>query len=364
MKHIVFLFILLSTVSFAFAQEDTITLGGIFGLSGSAARYGEWGSRGVQIAVEEINQRGGVKGKKLKLYVEDDQSSPAKAISAYQKLSSLHDISFFLTMQSSVALALSPHSNRDKNVQIDFTATTPSYSSPDDFTFRTGVLATQLAEDIARYMYDTRAVTETGCLYIENDYGAGMLEAFKKYYKGKILFEEPFREGESDYRSYLLKLKSRNVRDIWLIGHLREDGVIVRQAYELGMDVRFFTDVYSVEGPDFLDIAGEVAKNIYYVAPTFHGDSAGSRAQHLAKTYRDQFGEEATYLVAQAYDAVYAFMHAIRACDKPSSQCVKDKLYEVEFEGASGRIAFDRNGDTKKELAVKEVLRGSYRSVK
>ncbi|MCB0332496.1 MAG: ABC transporter substrate-binding protein [Bdellovibrionales bacterium] len=337
------------------AQEQTIALGGIFGLSGSAARYGEWGNRGVQLAIEEINQQGGIRGRQLKVYIEDDQSSPAKAITAYKKLTSLHDVSFFLTMQSSVALALSPHSNRDKNVQIDFTATTPSYSSPDDYTFRTGVLATQLAEDIAQYMYKTSGVKETGCLYIENDYGAGMLQAFKKYYKGKILFEEPFREGESDYRAYLLKLKSKNIRDIWLIGHLREDGVIVRQAHELGMALRFFTDVYSVEGPDFLDIAGEVAQNIFYVAPTFHGNKGGTVAEHLAQLYRNRFGEDATYLVAQAYDAVYAFAHALKACDELSPTCVKDQLYKTEFEGASGTITFDRNGDTKKELTIKEL---------
>ena len=116
MPKLLFLATLLLSAS-AQAQQ-TIKIGANFGLTGSVARYGEWATRGINLALEEINGRGGVLGKNLEVEFEDSEGSTSKAVTAYHKLRNLDSIQFLLTYQSSIALALAPLANRDSVVQL------------------------------------------------------------------------------------------------------------------------------------------------------------------------------------------------------------------------------------------------------
>ena len=118
----------------AIASADII-IGADFGLSGSVARYGEWVTRGVNLAVNHVNKHGGIIGEPIKIIYEDNQGAPAQAVSAFQKLSSLEKVKFILTYQSSIALAVAPLANKHHIVQMDVSAFSPSYSTPNDFTF-------------------------------------------------------------------------------------------------------------------------------------------------------------------------------------------------------------------------------------
>ena len=359
MRYLFLLLGLLSTLAAVQAQE-VVTIGANFGLSGNVAQYGEWATRGITLALEEINEQSETRGRKLEVTFEDSAGSPAKAVTAYHKLRNLNSIQFLLTYQSSIALAIAPLANKDNIVQIDFSATTPLYSSPNDFTFRTGVVATQLAEDIATILADKLGIKEIGCLYIENDFGEGMYRAFQEKFSGTIIAAESFKSEESDYRPQLLKLKKAKVKNIWLVSHLRESGLIVRQARELGMKAEFFSDSYSVEGSDFLKLAGSASEGVRFIAPHFNPEGEGKVLRSFVERYKAEYREDPTYFAAQAYDATRAFAEAMQQCDAAIAACVKKQLYKIDFEGASGRIKFDRNGDVSKETTLMKVERGQF----
>ena len=342
------------------SAEETIVIGADIGLTGNVAQYGEWATRGIAIAVEEINNTGGIAARKLEVRFEDSAGNPSKAVTAYHKLRDVDAIQFLLTYQSSIALAVAPLSNRDKVVQMDFSATSPLYSSSNDFTFRTGIVASQLAEDAARELSEKQKVGTVGCMYIENEFGEGMYRVFREKFPGQIVAAESFRAEEADYRPQLLKLKASKVKNIWLVGHLRESGLIVRQAEELGMDVKFFSDSYSVQGADFLKVAGTASEGVTFIAPRFDPDGKNSTLKSFVARYRATHQEDPTYFSAQAYDAVRAFSEALAQCEKSDALCVKDRLYQIDFEGASGRIKFDINGDVVKETAVMQVRDGKF----
>ena len=341
--------------------DEPIKVGAIFGLSGSVAQYGEWTRRGVEIARDTINNDGGIGGHRVELVFEDNQGQPAVAASAFDKLVNISRLQFIMTYQSSIALAVAPLANRAKVVQMDVSAFSPKYSSPNDFTFRTGVLVSDLSTALARAMSERFHVQRAALLYIENDKGESGAQSFRDAFYGSLALDESFRPNESDFRSLLIKVRKTGVRDLVLSAHLIESGTLLKQAKELGLELRVFSDVYSVEGSEFLKTAGSAADNIFYIAPQFSADKVLSIAHKFAEEYEQRFAEPPTFFAAQAYDGLFALAVAMRACQQVGSECVRAKLGEISFEGASGPIRFDLNGDVRdKPLCFKRVSGGRF----
>lgn len=323
-------------------------------MSGDVARYGEWATNGINLAVEEINNHG-VDGRKIEVVFEDSKGKPAEAVSAYQKLRNVDQVHYVITYQSSIALAVAPLANQDQVIQMDVSATTPAYSSPGDYTFRTSIIATKLAEQAAELLLGNLNAPRIGLLTINNDFGKGMAKAFRDSYQGTIVVEEVFQENETDFRAVLGKFKNKNISHIFLVGHLKSAGLIVKQAKELGINIPFLSEVHSVEGPDFLSNAQDAAEGIIYVAPKFDPNEKISNVASFVTQYRERYNTEPTYFAAQAYDGVMALAHAWEKCEPEDTNCVKNVLPSIDFEGASGRIKFDRNGDVDKPVELKTV---------
>jgi branched-chain amino acid transport system substrate-binding protein len=336
---------------------ETIKIGAVFGLSGGMARYGQWASNGASLAAEKLNSAGGAQARQVELVFEDNQGQAALAVSAFQKLLSLQKIKLVLTYQSSIALAIAPLANRAEVVQMDVSAFSPAYSSPDDFTFRTGILAADLAEAAARIIFDKFEITNVGVFYIENEKGLAGYQAFRDAYKGKIAFAESFAVGETDYRSVLLRAKAVRLQDVWVTGHFQETGLLVKQAAELGLKLRVFSDVYSVEGLDFLQSAGAAAEGLIYSAPQFES-SQEPQVVTFRREYQARFAEQPAFLAAQAYDGMWALGQALQLCEAVTAECVKEKLYQLSFQGASGLIRFDRDGDVRGKAVEIRTIRG------
>ena len=334
------------------SAEEPVKLGAIYSMSGTVAQYGTWASNGAQLAVEDADYP-------IELIVEDSAGEATKAISAYQKLRTIDRVPIVSTMISTVALAVKPRATRDNVIQIDVSATAPGYSSPDGYQFRTGIHASQLATAAADYVGKQRAFQEIGCLYIENEFGQGMYNVFEQTYSGTIAVSETFRSGDSDFRTQLLKLKQAKVRAIWLVGSARESGLLVAQARQLGLDVPFFSDVYSIETPAFFAGVHDPGE-IYYLAPRFDANSPAKSTKDFVRKYKATFGETPTAYAAQAYDAVIAMAKALQKCEGPNTTCLLRALRQLDFEGASGKINFDSSGDVFKELEIKKPVAGKF----
>ena len=331
-----------------------VRVGVILGITGSSARYGEWALRGINLATDEINRAGGINGKQLKLVVEDCQGLANTAVTAFYKLQTTNRINFVITNQSSVALAIAPLANKNKIVQMDVSAFSPLYSTPDDFTFRTGVLANQLSSEISRLIFDQFKLAKIAVLYIENEKGEAGRKSFRNSYRGEIAFEESFKQNETDFRLILSRLKATKLKALFLSAHNKEAGVLVRQAKELGLNLKIFSDVYSIEGQDFLDGAQGAGEGVIYSYPKLSTEQAGLK---LADQYLKLYREEPSFSVAQAYDGVIALAHAMKKCgNELTPVCVKQELYSIKFAGASGPIVFDSFGDVSaKEIELKIV---------
>ncbi len=354
-----FVLILALILGFSVASaDDTLQIGSIFPMSGDAAPYGEWAANGAQLAIEKVNADSQFQ---IKNIVEDCKGKPADAVTSYRRLRDTKGVTIVLTEMSSVALAISPLANKDRVVQMDVSASTPEYSSPDDNTFRTGIIATQLGGDMAEIVSKQFGVSRIGILYIDNAKGLAGYESFKRKFSGDIPVVESFRESETDYKPLLTKLMSKRIADVWISGHMKETALIIKQAAEMNFRPRWLSDVYSIEGAEFLDTAKELSDGIIYISPVFDPKSSDPVVVSFVKGYQTRFKEAPNYFAAQAYDGIMAIAAAAEKCfPEKRTECIKDELYALDFEGASGRIKFDRFGDVVKSTELKVVRNGKF----
>lgn len=339
--------------------DNAVTIGAVLAQTGSAASYGEWTKNGIEIAVDQINNEGGIDGKKVKVIYGDSQGVAKEAVSAYKLLSENKNMKSVITMMSAVAMAVKPLAQEDNIVQMEVSATVSGYSTPNDLSYRVGVTSYQLAKEVASVSYNKFNSKNIALLYINNEYGKGMRDKVKEYYKGNILVEESFDQGGSDFRTSVLKVKQQEgqIEQIIMIGHLKESGILVKQLREGGVRTKILADLYTVKGPDFLSTAGSYSGGVVFVDSKYDANQ-NNTAKVFNEEYKKRFGKESTYYSAQAYDSLMSVALANKGCD--NNQCVKTKLDNLDFEGASGKIKFDQNGDVEKELVLKVIKDGNY----
>ena len=356
------LILLLVSLPCHFCIADPIVIGEIFGVSGAWSRFGEWYTRGAALGLEAINASGGVHGNSITFSLQDSEGMPVKAVSGFRNLVTLQSVQYLLTANSSVALAIAPLANRAGVVQMEVSATSLLYSTPNDYTFRTGVLVTPLIEKIVEYLNTLPKEQRVAVLSIENDKGEAGRTCFKNTFKGNIVLEETYKQTEPDFRPLLMKVVQSKADTIFISGLSSDTGLIVLQASQLGIKAKIFSDAYSVESPDFLKIAKQSANEIIYSVPSL-GDSI--LAKNFHETYVKTFKEQPSFIAAQSFDAVYSLALAMRMCDQVSPSCVKEALSKVSFDGASGHIQFNEMGDViSKNVELKVIRNGEFQLLK
>ena len=352
---------LMLTVFFAVhgpVLADDISVGAILQLGGATNQYGVWVARGVEIARDEINARGGVRGKKLKIVFEASENKAARAVTAFRKLMEVDRVAALLTNGSPVAMAIGPLANQRKIVQMELAAVTEHFRTPHDYTFRIAVSAAPLAKRLARYLIEKR-LTAAGVLTVADDYGESMAEFFGKDFAargGRVAASETFLNEDTDFKPQLMRMRGSRVRALVVAGRFEPMMGILKQAREVGLTVPIVSDHYSIESEQVLKVAGANAEGVAYAAP-FMDRTRPAAAAFIAR-YRERYGEEPVQMAAQGHDGLLALAAAMEACTPITSDCVRLTLEKLSLEGVLGRLEFDEMGDAKGLGTVMKRVRG------
>lgn len=344
------------------AEEEVIKIGTIYQKTGAGADWGEKAEKGIKLAVEKINNEGGIHGKSLEIIYEDSKSNAGDAVTAMNKLVNIDAVKAVLSQQSSVVVSLSPIANNNKVILIDTGATTSAYISPNDFTFRVSYSASYFAKKISE-LFNEKETQTMGILYVNNDYGLGMLNAYEKYFKGNIAAAETFLETDTDFKTQIQKIKEANPEVIVYAAQVNQAGILLKQIKELGLDQQLYTDIYAIEYPSVLEVADDAAEGVIYVSQLYNTDRTDSTFKEFNDRFLEKYGEISDPLSAQAYDGLLVLAYAMNQCENPlDTDCIKDKLYRLEnFQGVIGPISFDENGEVQERpIIVKTVKNGEF----
>ncbi len=336
---------------------NTITFGATFPLTGEVASYGQKAKRGIEMAVEDQNAKGGLLGKQVVVDFQDDRNDKKEAVSIMTKFASIDKIPVvFGSAGSGVCLAIAPLASRFKVILISPIASSTELSTQGgEYFFRTCPADDQQAEVLSKWVYGI-GKKRVAIVFSNNAWGKPLSEGFQSKFEalgGQVVHAEGVEENSTDFRTIITKLKRmKNIDAIVSPTYPKEGGVFVRQMKELGLNLPLFGgDNWG--SPEFITIAGKAAEGVFYTAPS---DSKTASFIEFAKKYKTKYGEEPDVLGAYAYDASMAIFKAVKTANSINTEKIRSALLGVTFQGVSGEIAFRPNGDLFSESFAKKTI--------
>lgn len=330
------------------AETGPIKIGGLAPLSGDAALYGEFLKNTVVIAVDEINQAGGIKGRQLEIIWEDGKCNPNDASKAAQKLVNIDKVKYILGGGcSGETLAAAPITEKAKVILFSSLSTSPEVTKAGDFVFRTAPSDSSQGKVVAKAVTEA-GYTKVGLLNEQTDYAVGVADTFKKHFEGEVV-HETYLTSESDFKTRITKLKAAGIETLVIIPQSPNKGRIAfKQLQEQEVNVPLYlSEVMSdpselAEYADYLTSVGANVSN-FYVAET-------EQTQALVEKYKEVHGKDPIFLpyVYITYDAVNILAKVLNEVeDLNDTEAIRDALYAVEdYQGMYPGITLDENGDS------------------
>lgn len=347
--------------------QDTIKIGSNYELSGSAASYGQQMLEGLEMAVEEINQSGGLlDGQQVEIVSFDNKSDVTEAASVAQRLVSEGVVgvvgpALTGTTQAQIPIldeagipSVSP-SATDDNIVFDEAGNVLEYfyrvCFSNSYQGRIGAayVADQLDAKTAVVLTDQAA-----------DYSQGLADEFKAEFTergGTIAFESAFQSGDTDFSALLTSMMGQDFDVIYIPAYYNEAGLLIKQARELGI-------TQPIMGPDgfsspvLTELAGSAATDVYFT-DHFSQASESDRVQSFLENYQAAYGKEAGTWQALGYDAAMLIFDAIERAESTDPEAINQALAATEaFEGVTGEFAIDENHNPVKPAVVIEMQDG------
>lgn len=323
-------------------EQGPIVVGFINHLSGDAAVYGTSMQMGTQVALAEINEAGGIGGRPLEVIYEDDRLDANQAIAAAQKLINQDGVKVIMgSGSSSLSLALAPVVDEAGVLLISSISTNPALA---DFENVMLVMPSDSAQGAAwAAVARDWGVAEAAVLYINNDYGIGVKDIFTREFEaqgGRILASEGFQVGSTDLRTQLLRIRDSGARHVFMVSHVVEGVLALRQGQELGLDVTWVLDI-AMQTQEVIDLAGEAAEGVYALQV---GRKDHDTYARFVEAFQAVHGQAPTIWSDFAYDTTRLVAAAIEAVGN-GPEAIKQWLLQVEdFPGATGPIRFGEDG--------------------
>ena len=346
------------------APDAEIAIGEYSSMTGTTATFGQSTDQGIRLAVDEINASGGVLGRRLAVFLEDDQSRPEEAATAATKLvNQKHVVAMLGEASSSRSLAAAPICQANRVPMVSPSSTNPRVTEVGDYIFRVCFIDSFAGAVMARFAAGSLKLTRVALLVdIRNDYSIGLATYFREQFKklgGQILAEQSYSEGDSDFHAELTQLKAVNPEAIYVPGYYTEVGTIARQARELGIKVPFLGGD-GWDSPKLWEIGGE-ALNGSYFANHYSVDDPNPAVQKFVGDYRARYKAVPDALAALGYDAARILADAMRRAGSTAGERVRDALAATkDFPGVTGKITLNADRNPIKPAVMLRIENGRF----
>ena len=354
-------------------SADAFYIGGIGPTTGGAAIYGKAAQNGAQIAVDEINEAGGINGYKIEYNFQDDQHDAEKSVNAYNTLKDWGMQILYGTVTTTPCIAVADKTAQDNMFQI-----TPSASSTDvianDNVFQVCFTDPNQGTASAQYIAETKLASKIGIIYDSSDvYSSGIEAKFVEEAKNQnleIVSEEAFTaDSKTDFTTQLQKAQSAGAELVFLPFYYQEASIVLTQANQMGYDPIFF----GCDGMDgILDVENfdtSLAEGLILLTP-FTADAEDEATQSFVTKYKEAYGDTPNQFAADGYDAIYTIKAAIEKSGVTPDMSVSDiceglkgAMTEITVQGLTGGdegLTWEATGEVSKQPKAMKIENGAY----
>lgn len=349
------------------AQEGDLKIGFTAALSGDFAAFGENMQRGMELAIEEINAKGGVDGMKLSATAADDRGEAKEGVLIAQRFCSDASIDVVMGYSfSSIALAAVPIFDDCGLSVLASAVTSPDLSGSSKY-FRRNVLTDAIQGAMAgRYATDLLAAKRIALIHQQDDYGIGVTDAFETAAKeggADIVGREAYVLGTKDFKTQVTTIKAQAPDLLWIGGFYTEAAKIARQARQLGLNVPMIGTDGSLN-PELINLGGDSVDGMILYG-MFDPTVDKPEVAEFVQRYETKFGSPPNAWAALAYDATYTVAEAARIAKGEGGTVARDGLNEAfgkidGLPGVTGPTTFDGQGNRKGALLFLEVKGGKF----
>ena len=348
------------------AAKEPIKFGIIGPYTGPNAKPGQSMKQGVNLAVEEINKAGGVKGRQLAPLFEDDASVPAQSVSATEKLINKDEVAFLIgTFNSATTLADMKIIERDKTtMMVPIAVAIQITESNNKWVFRNSATNPMQAEQLMNYIYKETKQKKFAVIHENTDYGKGLMEAVQEFLKknGGNMIAESNSIGDTDFYDQFTKIKNNAPEAIIICGNLSEGSQITRQFKELGLKAQ----LYGFGGLSSFDYNNVAAgSNEGLIATSyFENASPNPLAQNFIKAYKAKYNVDPDMFAAAIYESVYIAKDAMEKMGDTKDIAafriaLRDQLAKTkDLAGVQGPTTFDAKGQADKQVMIIQWNKG------
>jgi branched-chain amino acid transport system substrate-binding protein len=299
------------------------------------------------LAVEEINAKGGINGRKIELLLEDDGGDPKNAVNAFTKLATVSKVPIIIgPLSSGCSMATAPLAERYHVVQLSTLAGTIDLTNAGDYVFRIYPSSEVGSRYIAKVAIERFKARRVAILYGNNPFGVASRRFISEVMKQAgidVAAEETYKDGDRDFRTQLTKIAAVKPDVVLCSAYYEEGAQILVQAKQLGLDVPVLGED-GWFGP-IAAIAGDALHRLYFANVAFGPEIKSNVAmQDFVAAYQKKYGKAPNSYSAAGHAAVYVVKAAIEAGGYDGEK-IKNSLYKLNLETSFGNVKYDKNGD-------------------
>jgi branched-chain amino acid transport system substrate-binding protein len=343
--------------------EEPIFLALSAPITGNYAEYGATFKRAIELAINQTNADGGIRGRPLRLIIGDSKGVPKESVMLAQKFTSDQRIVAQLgDFTSTCSLAAQPVYQKAKMVQLTPTSTHPEFAPGSPYSFSIAGKQTEEGPFMARFAVETLQKDRIAFLYINNDWGISMRDHFiatAKDLGAEIVAAEAYFEGTTDFTAILTKFRALEPDLLYLASMYNDGAMICKQRQKLGWNDVTVMGAGSLYSPKFIELGGEAVEGVYTSCVFFPGDPR-PEVQQFVQGYQAAYQQTPNVFAAVAYDALNLLAYAIAEAGT-DRQAVRDALAQItDFPGVTGKITFSEDGDVVKDYRKMYVKNGQF----
>ena len=359
MKKAVVLFVVMIFALLSFA--DAIKIGVVLPMTGGISAFGQMTWEGIQIAYQLKPK---VLGKDIKLVLLDNRSEKTEAAQAVERaISKEHVVAIIGEIASSHSLAGGAVAEKHHIPMVSSASTNPLVTQGKKYVSRVCFIDPFQGAAAAKFAFE-KLGARTAVIFtdVEQDYSVGLSNFFRNTFTklgGRVYFEF-YRTGDQEFSAQLTDALAKNPDVLYITGYYPEIALFSRQARLLGY-TGYILAGDGAEAPELIEIGGEAVEGLYFTTH-FHAKGAATpMTKKFVALYKEKYGKEPSALAALGFDAYLILVDAIERAGSTDPDAIAKAIRQTKnFEGATGYITINENGDAIKPVVVDVVRNGEF----
>ncbi|MDI1443126.1 ABC transporter substrate-binding protein [Polyangium sp. 6x1] len=335
-------------------------VGAYLSLSGAETQFGAETKEGIELAVDAVNKKGGVKGRPVKVFYEDDKSNPQETNNKVLQLITRDKVVALLgEVASSRSTIGGIVANKHKVPMITSSATAPEVTQIGPFVFRVCFTDDTQGQMGAEFVVKTMGKKRIGILYASDDvYSSGLAAQFRDAAKklgGEVVVEKSFIKTETNFTTYINEIRDAKPELVYAPIYYNAMVPIARQAKAAGMPGSTFVGGDGWDAETLLQDAGEEMEGAYFTNH-YAPDVPWPNAQLFLKAYKERFKRDPSSLSSLGYDSAQLLFDAMGRAKGDTPEAIRDAIAETKsFAGATGTISIDPNRNADKSIVIVQI---------